>query len=156
MSNPVLDQDRVSFLAARTIARKMLLPAWPRQNKELAMVEVDVDWVRFSTLNHRTKAEQLRTVHLAKRPDLFSADPMGKVAQDAQYEILRSQSSFEALKKDLKERNQQEPAILTAEGVLINGNRRSAALRSVRRPSSSRCSAANRARKRTPKLSAAA
>jgi hypothetical protein len=95
------------------------------------MVEVEVDWVRFSTLNHRTKAEQLQAIHLAKRPDLFSADPLGKVAQDAQYHILRSQTGFQELKNDLKERQQQEPAILTAEGVLINGNRRSAALRSL-------------------------
>lgn len=131
MPNLVLDQDRVDFLTARTVTRKMLLPAWPRQIKELPMVEVEVDWVRFSTLNHRTKAEQLQAVHLAKRPDLFSADPLGKAAQDAQYHILRSQSGFQELKNDLKERQQQEPAILTAEGILINGNRRSAALRSL-------------------------
>lgn len=133
MSNLVLDRDRVVLLAARTVTRKMLLPAWPRQIKELPMVEVEVDWVRFSTLNHRTKAEQLQAIHLSKRPDLFSGDPLGKVAQDAQYEILRSQTGFQELKNDLKERHQQEPAILTAEGVLINGNRRSAALRSLYR-----------------------
>lgn len=109
----------------------MLLPAWPRQIKELPMVEVDVDWVRFSTLNHRTKAEQLQAIHFAKRPDLFTADPLGKTAQDAQYEILKGQTGFEELKNDLRERRQQEPAVLTAEGVLINGNRRSAALRSL-------------------------
>lgn len=131
MSNFVLDQDRVAFLAARTVSRKTLLPAWPRKIKELPTVEVGVDWVRFSTLNHRTRAEQLQAVHVSKRPDLFSRDPLGKAAQDAQYEILRSQAGFSALKNDLKERQQQEPAILTAEGVLINGNRRSAALRSL-------------------------
>lgn len=131
MPNLMLDLDRVAFLAARTVSRKMLLPAWPRQIKELPMVEVEVDWVRFSTLNHRTKAEQLQAIHLSNRPDLFSGDPLGKLAQDAQYTILKSQSGFQELKNDLKERQQQEPAILTAEGVLINGNRRSAALRSL-------------------------
>lgn len=95
------------------------------------MVEVEVDWVRFSTLNHRTRAEQLRAVHLANQPDLFSSDPLGDEAQVAQYEILKSQEGFVALKSDLQERNQQDPAVLTAEGVLINGNRRSAALRSL-------------------------
>lgn len=35
------------------------------------------------------------------------------------------------MKADLAERGQQEPAILTADGVLINGNRRCAAMRSL-------------------------
>jgi hypothetical protein len=131
LPNLVLDQERVTFLKARTVSRKMLVPAWPRSDKELSMVEVEVDWVRFSTLNHRTKAEQLRAIHLRKQPELFTADPLGGEAQTAQYEILRSQEGFENLKKDLRERRQQDPAILTAEGVLINGNRRSAALRSL-------------------------
>ena len=133
MPNPVLDQERVAFLAARTVSRHTLVPAWPRSIKELPMVEVEVDWVRFSTLNHRTRAEQLQAVHLSKRPDLFTADPLGKVAQEAQYAILRSQAGFAEIKADLQKRQQQEPAILTAEGVLINGNRRSAALRSLYR-----------------------
>lgn len=131
MLNPVLDQERVEFLRARSSSKAALLPAWPRQQKELRVVEVEVDWVRFSTLNHRTKAEQLRAIHVLKRPDLFTSDPLGKDAQQAQYNILREQPGFEDLKKDLRERHQQEPAVLSAEGVLINGNRRTAALRSL-------------------------
>lgn len=131
MSNPVLDQERVEFLRARASTRRELLPAWPRPEKELRVVDVEVDWVRVSTLNHRTKAEQLRAIHEAKQTDLFTADPLGMHAQAAQYKILREQRGFEDLKNDLKERRQQEPAVITAEGVLINGNRRTAALRSL-------------------------
>ncbi len=131
MPNPVLDQERVEFLRARTVLRTALLPAWPRQNREMPLVEVDVDWVRFSTLNHRTRAEQLRASHLSKQPDLFTADPLGKDAQAAQYAILSQQEGFADLKGDLLERRQQEPAVISIEGVLINGNRRAAALRSL-------------------------
>lgn len=131
MANPVLDQERVAFLRARSKIRAALLPAWPRQQKELPLKEVEVDWVRFSTLNHRTRAEQMRATHKANRPDLFTADPLGRDAQQAQYEILRAQEGFEDLKNDLRERHQQEPAVISAEGVLINGNRRTAALRSL-------------------------
>lgn len=131
MSNPVLDQERVEFLRARVSTRNELLPAWPRPQKELRVVDVGVEWVRFSTLNHRTKAEQLRAIHEAKRVDLFTADPLGKEAQAAQYKILSEQRGFDDLKSDLRERRQQEPAVITAEGVLINGNRRTAALRSL-------------------------
>jgi hypothetical protein len=109
----------------------MPVPAWSRGDKDLPVVEVDVTWVRFSTMNHRTRAEQRREIHLADRPDLFTANPLGEDAQKAQYKILCHQEGFTELKADLKDRGQQEPAIITADGVLINGNRRSAALRSL-------------------------
>lgn len=131
MTNLILDQERVDFLRARTDARVELLSAWPRPTKELKVAEVEVDWVRFSTLNHRTRAEQLKVVYEHNRPDLFVADPLGKAAQDAQYAILCAQKGFAELKQDLRERRQQEPAVITAEGVLINGNRRTAALRNL-------------------------
>ncbi len=133
MSNPVLDQERVVFLKARIAdsTKKALLTAWPRPDKELRVVEVEVDWVRFSTLNHRTKAEQLRAIHETKQRDLFTADPLGKDAQETQYKILCDQKGFDELKADLRERHQQEYAVITSEGVLINGNRRTAALRSL-------------------------
>jgi hypothetical protein len=131
MPNPILEQDRVAFLKARDSSGMIVVPAWPRQKKELPLIEVEVSWVRFSTLNHRTRAEQMREVHRAGKPDLFTADPLGGEAQDAQYRILKNQDGFNALKADLMDRGQQEPAIITADGVLINGNRRSAAMRSL-------------------------
>lgn len=133
MSNPILDRERVEFLKARTSSSgaKAQLSAWPRAQKELPLVDLEVKWVRFSTLNHRTKAEQQRHVHRTGDRSLFSADPLGPTAQAAQFEILKSQTGFIDLKEDLKNRRQQEPGVVTAEGVLINGNRRAAALRSL-------------------------
>ncbi|MGN6210527.1 ParB N-terminal domain-containing protein [Asticcacaulis sp.] len=131
MANPLVDQERYQFLKARTKVRKVLLPQWPRESKELDLVQVDVKWVLFSTLNHRTKAEQMRAIQLAKNPSLFTADPSGEAAQTAQYNILKAQDGFDVLKANLKERGQQEPAIITCDGILINGNRRSAALKSL-------------------------
>src|SRR3954467_10673973 len=131
MPNPTLDRDRVEFLEAREKKGRIDVPAWPRQSKDLPLVEVEVTWLRFSTLNHRTRAEQRRAIDRAGRLDLFTADPLGAEAQDAQYLILSQQEGFPDLKADLRERGQQEPAIITAEGVLINGNRRTAALRSL-------------------------
>ncbi|MEU6715011.1 hypothetical protein ABZ897_26405 [Nonomuraea sp. NPDC046802] len=128
---PNLDPDRAAFLATRNRLSPVTVPAWPRIVKDLPQVQVEVTWVRFSTLNHRTKAEQLREIHQCGRDDLFTHDPLGPDAQQAQYSILRRQEGFEALKADLVARGQQDPAILTADGVLINGNRRCAAMRSL-------------------------
>lgn len=127
--NPVMDQERADFLATRVAnASRQLLPQWMRPEKELPVVNLPVEWVRFSTLNHRTRAEQMREIQTKGIEDLFSADPLGNAAQQAQFAILSSQDGFEELKQDLRDRGQQEPAVVTAEGVLINGNRRSAAL----------------------------
>lgn len=131
MINPVLDQERAEFLKARAALGRMQLPAWPRAAKELELVELEVDWIRFSTLNHRTRAEQRAAVSRLGKVDLFTLDPLGPEAQAAQYEILRGQEGFPDLKQDLSTRGQQDPAIATADGVLINGNRRAAALRSL-------------------------
>lgn len=131
MPNPTLDQDRVAHIKSRLTDATTTVSAWHWPDKELPRVRLDVNWVRFSTRNHRTTAEQRREIAISGRPDLFTADPLGKRAQDVQYSILKSQEGFEALKEDLTRRGQQEPAIVTAEGVLINGNRRTAALRSL-------------------------
>lgn len=133
MLNPAMDQDRVHHLVMRqgTSPKKAVLPAWSRPDKELPVVALEVEWVRFSTLNHRTKSEQMRIITQRGIPDLFTADPLGAQAQAEQFDILKGQEGFDAIKEDLLERGQQEPAVVTAEGVLINGNRRSAALRSL-------------------------
>ena len=134
MQNPVVDQERVQYLVARQSSspgKRILLPAWPRPDKELPQVDLEVTWVRFSTLNHRTRSEQMRIAKQQNRPDLFTADPNGDEAQMQQYGILADQEGFDDLKADLTVRGQQQPAVVTAEGVLINGNRRTAALRSL-------------------------
>ena len=85
----------------------------------------------FLTLNHRTRAEQDREKAKSGNEDLFTGDPLGDHAQALRLEILSKQGGFEDLKRDLAERRQQEPAVVTAEGILINGNRRAAALRKL-------------------------
>lgn len=130
--NPVLDQERAEFLSARIVdAKRQLLPQWMRPEKELPVVTLPINWVRFSILNHRTRAEQIREIETSGNPSLFSGDPLGDEAQQAQFNILAGQEGFGLLKDDLRARGQQEPAIVTAEGVLINGNRRAAAMRSL-------------------------
>lgn len=130
--NPVIDQERAGFLALRTQkANKQLLPQWVRPEKELPVVTLPIEWVRFSTLNHRTRAEQDREIRKSGNAELFTGDPLGDQAQAIQLEILSSQGGFPDLMRDLEERGQQEPAVVTAEGILINGNRRAAALRKL-------------------------
>ena len=98
MTNPVLDQERMEFLKARAVLGQVPLPAWPRQTKELNLVELEVDWVRFSTLNHRTRAEQRAEIARTGNAGLFTEDPLGPAAQGTQYSILSSQVGFAAFR----------------------------------------------------------
>lgn len=133
MSNRFSDAGRTAIIEEKVSASNRTAPlvAWPRANKDLPLIELEVDWVRFSTLNHRTRAQQYRAIKEAEKEDLFSEDPLGELAQAAQVAILRATREYENLMEDLEERGQQEPAVVTAEGVLINGNRRSAGLRAL-------------------------
>ncbi|MBK6734461.1 MAG: ParB/RepB/Spo0J family partition protein [bacterium] len=135
MSNRGLDQERLEYIKGRinSQTQRVELIAWPRAEKLLYKVSLEVDWVRFYTLNHRTRAEQQQKEHSLGQPDLFSADPLGAHAQDVQMQIIASQDGFADLCADIGERGQREPAVVTAEGVLINGNRRVAALRRMLR-----------------------
>lgn len=129
--NPVLDQERAQFVATRIAkAQKQLLPQWIRRQKELPVEDFPVSWVRFSILNHRTRAEQLRIRRQPGKDDVFT-DPYSDEAQQEQYNILIAQAEEDQLLDDLRDRGQQEPAVITADGVLINGNRRAAALRKL-------------------------
>jgi hypothetical protein len=127
-----LDPRRAAYIdkvleSART-KHTMPVAAWPRPDKHLRQIDIDVKWLRFSVLNHRTRAEQLQAAREAGVPDLFQRDPLGEDAQKAQREILSRQEGFKELKEDLAKREQREPAIITADGILINGNRRTAAM----------------------------
>src|SRR5216683_7860665 len=130
--NPHLNQERVEFLRSRaSSAGTERLSQWPRGEKMLPIVELDVNWVRLSTLNHRTTGERLKLCRDRNDPHLFDGDPLGSIAQEGQFQLLKNHRGFEDLKADLRERGQQDPSVVTAEGVLINGNRRTAALRDL-------------------------
>lgn len=100
----------------------------------LKIIEVDVDYLMYRLENSRTEIQQLfylRT-HPSLPKNLFS-DPESSIAQEAQEEIL-NQINKEAGKdffKDLSIRGQDESAIITYDGYLINGNRRTAALKTL-------------------------
>jgi hypothetical protein len=132
-TNPHLNQERAEYLHNRAVIATERLPQWPRDNKMLPVVELEVDWVRFSTLNHRTTAERFKACRDQNNPNLFDNDPLGTIAQAAQCDLLRAHKGFEDLKNDLRERGQRETAVVTAEGILINGNRRVAAMRELYR-----------------------
>lgn len=98
------------------------------------IIQIDVDYLMYRIENSRTEIQQLAYLrnHSTLPKDLFS-DPESSKAQEAQ-EIILNQINKSAGKdffEDLKLRGQDEAAIITYDGYLINGNRRTAALKSL-------------------------
>jgi len=99
------------------------------------IIQVDVEYLMYRIENSRTEIQQM--AYLRSNPtlpkNLFS-DPESSMAQEAQEVILNRINNSTRSSKDFLDdlaRGQSEPAIITYDGYLINGNRRTAALKSL-------------------------
>lgn len=106
---------------------------WRGKREYLPVIQGETDWVLLNLDNGRTRAEQDVRSSQEGDPNLF-ADPLSEKAQKIQESILRGldDDAYSELLRDLGERKQKEPAVLTAAGVLVNGNRRCVALRELK------------------------
>jgi ParB-like chromosome segregation protein Spo0J len=102
----------------------------------LPVIQMPIDLLTYNPDTHRIRAQ--RTLDPVRNRAL-SADPFGPIAQTYLHDLLmgsptdpgKTDPSFEALKEDLREHGQNDPGIITRSGVLINGNTRRAALKSL-------------------------
>lgn len=110
--------------------RRTFTVRWKDQNIHLTVIRVDTSFLRYRLENGRTRRKQIE--YLQKFPhlpqDLFE-DPESKSAQDAQHVILKEMIEEAGLRQDIKDEGQRDPAIITYDGFVVNGNRRLAALR---------------------------
>lgn len=63
--------------------------------------------------------------------DLITSDPQSPEAQKAIENLLAATKEFGALKEQLAEYGQKEPGLISADGLLVNGNTRAVALRQL-------------------------
>ncbi len=66
--------------------------------------------------------------------DVVFSSPLTPGSQDLLAKLLSSTDEFKALKAQLSELNQREPGLVTREGLLVNGNTRTVALRELAHP----------------------
>jgi hypothetical protein len=94
-----------------------------RKNTPLPVVLVDIDDLRFNANLGRLILERLSGAHF-EPPD----DP---AAQAEIQRLILEQQEAKELKRHLEEEGQLQPGIVSADGTLINGNRRLAVLRDL-------------------------
>lgn len=100
-----------------------------QQQIDLPKIEVPIGFPLYSMRNGRTHRAQAAYIEEHGLPADFFSDPEDESAQDAQGVILRNMIDQADLREDLEDTEQKVPAVLTFDGLIVNGNRRTAALR---------------------------
>lgn len=109
------------------------------QGIDLDVIQVDIDLPVYRLANWRTRTRQLEHVHREHHPNSFFETGEEDVApQRAQHEFLidfakrgRGESIVPIWQKLANDRRQTETLLLTSTGVVLNGNRRLAAMREL-------------------------
>lgn len=105
---------------------------------ELKQVRLEIGLPIYRMTNYRTVTAQLRHIKDHSCPDdFFSVGQENESAQQAQHEILTKFAkqgrdvSITPIMEELKTEEQRDPLIITIDGVVVNGNRRLAAMREL-------------------------
>lgn len=109
------------------------------QNKpiKLPVVRLDITALIYHVNNYRTQTAQLEHIHDHKLPpDFFKNGQENESVQQAQHDILtifakQGSTSVSPIFDELKTEEQREPLLITDHGVVVNGNRRLAAIREL-------------------------
>lgn len=103
---------------------------WRGDDKYLDVITLHSDMLLFRMENSRTTRQQQAYIKQHGLACDYFADPESEEVQLAQEKILlkmaKSQSGFI---EDLSERKQKDELIITRDGYIVNGNRRTSALR---------------------------
>ncbi|MBS0240144.1 MAG: hypothetical protein JSR89_17150 [Proteobacteria bacterium] len=117
-------------------AQETVRVEWREAALNLPVITMPLNSLRFNPETNRIRAQ--REFNLEKNKQL-SENPWSTAAQSYLYELIKADPAhpanvdpeFENLKSSLRENGQEEPGIITADGVLVNGNTRCVALRDL-------------------------
>jgi hypothetical protein len=92
-------------------------------------IQVPIDFPLYRLQSGRTHRAQTRYIEENDVADDFFSDPESEEVQAVQHALLLEMIDEAGLREDLSMREQRTPIILTADGFIVDGNRRTAALR---------------------------
>jgi hypothetical protein len=98
---------------------------WKKNGNKSKIYKIGIEYCRFRGENGRIKTETLSHATREKPLDDFSIEDQKKIAEFLE---KSDPGKNQELMKSLKSTGQTDPAIITADGFLINGNRRRWAL----------------------------
>lgn len=131
--------ERQKLIADRTATGKPVesWDVYESKPETLQVITLPIDVPIYRMENGRTQTEQMAYIAAASLPgDFFSAHEGDASAQAAQHKILDrfardGTDSITPIIKELERTGQTEPILITPTGVVVNGNRRLAAMREL-------------------------
>jgi uncharacterized protein YukE len=124
--------SRAAFLAERVEAaqgRPTFQVPFRQRQQDLVKIDVPIGFPLYNLRSGRTHRAQAQYVERHDLPADFFSDPESPESQAAQHEILLELINEADLAEDLASKKQQNPLVLTYDGFVVDGNRRTAALR---------------------------
>jgi hypothetical protein len=134
--NRTLVEQRLKEAAAGSGVRETLTIEWRTQPLSVEVIDMPVDSLYYNPGTHRIRAQRS---HDPQRDLLLDEDAWRPDSQDYLHYLLQAQPAdpskrdpdFDALKDSLREFKQNEPGLITRDGILVNGNTRRAALKEL-------------------------
>ncbi|TRV81477.1 transcriptional regulator [Streptomyces sp. 130] len=134
--NKVTVEQRLREVAAGGGLQETLTIEWRTKPQVVQVIDMPVDSLYYNPGTHRIRAQRSYDPQLDRRLD---EDPWSDESQNYLDHLLKAEPSdpskrdkdFDALKESLADFRQNEPGLITREGILVNGNTRAAALREL-------------------------
>ena len=132
------EREAVIADAVKASAETHTLYEYQNKRSDLPVVRIEGNLPIYRMSNFRTRTAQLK--HIQERivpEDFFWAGQENDSAQDAQHKILVEFAtkgraiSIVPIMRQLEDEEQREPLLITCRGVIVNGNRRLAAMREL-------------------------
>ena len=137
--NVSLRHERKTLIDQASAAAKDTYTIYEYQNKrtDLPVIRIDIGQPIYRMANFRTRTAQIQYIHVREVPaDFFRSGQENDSAQRAQHDLLvafavRGSPSITPIMDQLHAEEQRQPLLITSEGVVVNGNRRLAAMREL-------------------------
>lgn len=133
-------QERKELIEQAVKASKEKHTFYEYQNKrhDLPLVRLAIGTPIYRLENYRTRTAQMKHVHdHQKQADYFKGSQENEEVQQAQHDILvffanqGRAGSVSPIMEELRNEEQRDPLLITTGGVVVNGNRRLAAMREL-------------------------
>lgn len=131
-------KDMIGALSEKPVGGKQpTFDVYENQMTLLPVIKLPIDVLVYRMANARTQTEQLAYIAEGKLAgDYFSAGQDNEEAQQAQHGILvrfalENPGSIASILDELERAKQTRPLLITPAGVVIDGNRRLAAMRKL-------------------------
>lgn len=139
-TNTKVPHERQTLIgdAANESKEKHTFYEYQNKRTDLPVIRLDITVPIYRMANYRTRTAQLKYIHDHKvSDDFFSAGQENEAVQQAQHDILTyfakqgRSTSVSPILTELESEEQREPLLITNRGVVVNGNRRLAAMREL-------------------------